>query len=91
MDERVNFTNEVIDGIRLIKMYGMELAFEKMLSAYRSKEYKSLSKITYLNCINNMMTMNISMVSCTIMFIIIYYNERYLSLPVIFATIQMIE
>ena len=91
MDERVNFTNEVIDGIRLIKMYGMELAFEKMLSAYISKEYKSLSKITYLNYINNMMTMNISMFSCTIMFIIIYYNERYLSLPVIFATIQMIE
>lgn len=35
LDERVNFTNEVIEGIRLIKMYGLETAFEKMLSAYR--------------------------------------------------------
>ena len=34
-DQRVKVMNEVISGIRVIKMYGWELAFHKMVTAIR--------------------------------------------------------
>jgi hypothetical protein len=37
-DERIKKTNEMIDGIRLIKLYGIESAFAEVINNLRDKE-----------------------------------------------------
>lgn len=50
-DDRIKLTNEIIEGIRLIKMYAWEVAFIKFVTAIRSKEMKCLLKQTAYNYI----------------------------------------
>jgi ATP-binding cassette, subfamily C (CFTR/MRP), member 4 len=49
IDQRVNLTNEIIEGIRLIKMYAWEKAFMKATEILRRKE---LAKIVSINLYN---------------------------------------
>ena len=44
-DDRVRLTNETIDGIRLLKMYGWELSFRDFIKDLRDKEIKYLKKM----------------------------------------------
>lgn len=37
-DRKSKLINEVIEGIRMIKMYGWEISFKKMIDELRSKE-----------------------------------------------------
>lgn len=39
-DQRLKLTNELVEGIRLIKMYAWEDAFRKMLGIFRNHEVK---------------------------------------------------
>lgn len=41
-DKRIQLVNEVLEGIRLIKLYAWEDAFLKMLSVLRSSELRLL-------------------------------------------------
>jgi ATP-binding cassette subfamily C (CFTR/MRP) protein 1 len=41
-DSRVNLTNEVLSGIRLIKLYAWEGDFLKRINSLRSKELQEL-------------------------------------------------
>lgn len=41
-DKRIQLVNEVLEGIRLIKLYAWEGAFVKMLSVLRSSELRML-------------------------------------------------
>ncbi|EAR97613.1 ABC transporter C family protein (macronuclear) [Tetrahymena thermophila SB210] len=45
VDKRINLTNEVIEGIRLIKMYAWEGAFMKAIMEVRRLELKKVFKI----------------------------------------------
>ncbi|KAF5288562.1 hypothetical protein FQA39_LY15341 [Lamprigera yunnana] len=47
-DERIRLTNEVVQGIRLIKMYAWEEHFLKIISSIRLDEMKQLTKVAYL-------------------------------------------
>lgn len=42
IDKRVNLTNEVIEGIRLIKMYAWEDAFMHTINTIRRIELKKI-------------------------------------------------
>jgi len=44
-DERIKFTNEVIENIRLIKMYAWEEPFQKNIQSLRQKEYGTFIKV----------------------------------------------
>ena len=44
--------NEILSGIKVIKLYGWELSFEKIVSKIRGDELKYLKKIGYMNMIS---------------------------------------
>ncbi len=46
-DSRIKTTNEVLSGIKVIKLYGWETSFESMISGVRDKELKLLQKNAY--------------------------------------------
>ena len=50
-DERVKLVNEVLSGIKILKLYAWEEAFKKKIDDIRNKEIKHLRKITYLNAV----------------------------------------
>lgn len=48
-DERVKMMNEVLSGIKVIKLYAWEPSFEEQILKIRSKEVQVLKKIAYFN------------------------------------------
>jgi len=46
-DDRVKFTNEIIENIRLIKMYAWEKPFREKLEKLREKEVKTFKRIVF--------------------------------------------
>lgn len=51
-DTRVKIMNEVISGIRVIKMYGWEYAFERLVANIRKKEVNIILKSSVIRAIN---------------------------------------
>ncbi|XP_064405659.1 multidrug resistance-associated protein 1-like [Halichondria panicea] len=48
-DSRIKLINEVLNGIKVIKLYAWERPFEKMVFGIRDKELDVLKKAAYLN------------------------------------------
>ncbi|XP_048480556.1 multidrug resistance-associated protein 1 isoform X3 [Plutella xylostella] len=48
-DERVKLMNEVLNGIKVLKMYAWEPSFEEQVLKIRNKEMKVLKQTAYLN------------------------------------------
>jgi hypothetical protein len=48
-DNRMKLMNEVLSGIRVIKMYAWEKPFDGFLEAARSKELKTLMRMQYIS------------------------------------------
>lgn len=48
-DERVKLMNEVLNGIKVLKMYAWEPSFEDQILKIRNKEMKVLKQTAYLN------------------------------------------
>ncbi|PVD27667.1 hypothetical protein C0Q70_12834 [Pomacea canaliculata] len=48
-DSRMRLTNDLLSGIRVVKMYAWELSFEKRITDLRSEEMKVLLRMAYLN------------------------------------------
>lgn len=48
-DERVKLINEVLSGIKVLKLYAWEEAFRKKVEDIRTKEVKQLKRIAYLS------------------------------------------
>lgn len=48
-DERVKLMNEVLSGIKVLKLYAWEPSFEAQVLKIRAKEMKVLKKAAYLN------------------------------------------
>lgn len=46
-DERIKLTDEMLEGIRIIKMYGWDLYFEQLIEKARKKELNLLTKLGY--------------------------------------------
>lgn len=46
-DERIKLTNELIEGIRLLKMYAWDTQFSKMIEKSRNREVTLLKRIGY--------------------------------------------
>ncbi|KAK4475608.1 hypothetical protein MN116_000631 [Schistosoma mekongi] len=51
-DSRIKFINELMSGIRVLKLYAWEPSFMKEIGRIRDKEVKFLRKFTYLQCIS---------------------------------------
>ncbi|XP_076457725.1 multidrug resistance-associated protein 1-like [Babylonia areolata] len=48
-DDRLRLTNEVLSGMKVLKLYAWEPSFEKKICDIREKETRLLMKIAYLN------------------------------------------
>lgn len=48
-DERVKLMNEVLNGIKVLKLYAWEPSFENQVLRIRDKEIKVLKEAAYLN------------------------------------------
>ena len=46
-DKRIRLTTEVLQGIRLIKMYGWEAFYYQQITNFREKEIKTVRKSSY--------------------------------------------
>lgn len=51
-DERVKLTNEVLQGIRVVKLYAWETPCEERIQTLRTQEVAELSKYLGLKMIN---------------------------------------
>ena len=50
-DERVKIMNEVLNGIKVIKLYAWEFSFMDTIFKIRNKEIKKLLQIAYFGCV----------------------------------------
>ena len=48
-DQRIRLTSEVLNGIRVIKLYAWEDHFQRNVQSIRNNELAVLRKIAYLN------------------------------------------
>lgn len=52
-DQRVNFLNEILNGIKILKFYAWEGSFMENVTSLREKELKHLRGIRYLGCVTS--------------------------------------
>jgi ABC-type multidrug transport system fused ATPase/permease subunit len=48
-DKRVKLMNEILNGIKVLKLYAWENSFRDRVMGYREKEIKSLNNMAYLS------------------------------------------
>ncbi|CAG2060181.1 unnamed protein product [Timema podura] len=52
-DQRIKLMNEVLNGIKVLKLYAWEPPYEKMLEGMREKEIENLTKQAYLSAVTS--------------------------------------
>lgn len=52
-DKRVKQMNEIIQGIKIIKLYGWEQSCQKRVADIRDKEINILRNMSYMSCVNS--------------------------------------
>lgn len=76
-DTRVEKTTEVLNGIKVIKLFGLELVQEARISNVRKKEMKNLYKRSVYMTLLNMCPSLLAPLMCTIAFIILMYTNQF--------------
>lgn len=51
-DERIKLMNEILSGIKVLKLYAWEPSFEEQVQKIRAREISVLKKATYLNAVS---------------------------------------
>ncbi|KAM3625375.1 uncharacterized protein V6R79_011146 [Siganus canaliculatus] len=69
-DSRVRTMNEILNSIKLIKMYAWEDSFQKKVSELRNKEKKELQTTSYVQNINTSVTSIIPTLATVLTFIL---------------------
>ncbi|XP_041645483.1 ATP-binding cassette sub-family C member 12 [Cheilinus undulatus] len=69
-DSRVRTMNEILNSIKLIKMYAWEDSFEEKVAALRKKEKKQLKRVCHIQNLNTSITGIIPTVATVLTFIV---------------------
>ncbi|XP_060893145.1 ATP-binding cassette sub-family C member 12-like [Labrus mixtus] len=69
-DSRVRTMNEILNSIKLIKMYAWEESFEKKVADLRKKEKKQLKRVCHIQNLNTSITGIIPTVATVLTFIV---------------------
>lgn len=87
-DQRIKMINEIIEGIQVIKMFGWEIPFRKMVSEIRHKEIQQIRYASYVTgialCAINIVartTLFVSILACVI-------TKQRISSDIIFSMAQ---
>jgi len=90
-DERVKLTNEMIEGIRLLKMYGWDIEYSNAIMKVRSKEVSSLKRILYTDYFAGHMLMRLSpVIASFLIFVTFYLMGGTLTASAVYSTILLI-
>merc|ERR1719510_1278056 len=84
-DKRVSLMNEVINSIRLIKMYAWEIPFTEKIQKIRIQEMKELQKTAFLQSLTFSITPCITVVAAVITVIALTETDYDLTAPVAFT------
>ncbi|EAR83228.1 ABC transporter C family protein (macronuclear) [Tetrahymena thermophila SB210] len=76
VDHRVKFTNEIVEGIRLIKMYAWEEAFVHLVTTFRKSELRKIFYIQFIYLLEHSFSFVSGLFASFIVFFVIYkYGE----------------
>jgi len=89
-DERVKLTNEIIEGIRLLKMYTWELIFRDTVKETRKKEIKYLGQVHDLECTSRGISYSTQAVGSFLMFMLYNVTGGTLELYTVFPAYYLI-
>lgn len=53
-DDRIKLMNEILNGIKVLKLYAWELSFKEKILQIRQKELNVLRKTAYLSALSTM-------------------------------------
>ncbi|EAR93277.2 ABC transporter C family protein (macronuclear) [Tetrahymena thermophila SB210] len=91
-DERIKLINEILEGIRIVKIYGWEEAIKMIIEKIRSEEIRELIRACVLQYIDKSISISSVLLSAALTFMIIYYQGSYeLNSAKIFSTIEMLS
>lgn len=71
-DERIKLMNEVLNGMKVLKLYAWEPPFEEEITKIRNQELKVLRRASYLNAFSSFTWI------CAPFLVSLYYHERHL-------------
>ncbi|CAD8078629.1 unnamed protein product [Paramecium primaurelia] len=90
-DNRITSQNQLIEGIRLIKMYVWEKAFSDKIQQLRKEEVMCYFKIHFLNLIDRSFNYSVHIWGSFLFLLIIYFNDIYIDVSSIIGTIQLMS
>jgi ATP-binding cassette, subfamily C (CFTR/MRP), member 4 len=89
-DERVKLTNEIIECIRLIKMYAWEAPLRSIISKIRSRELQNMFKLFRIEISGSSISEQVTFLSSFIMFsFYATYSGSYLSPEKVYASMMI--
>ena len=74
-DKRVKVCTEIIEGIRFIKLYGWEIAFQKIIQELRKKEIQNYEWLSFARSIERVFGNTTSLWSSIVCFTIMYFAQ----------------
>jgi len=89
-DERVKLTNEIIECIRLIKMYAWDKAFRKAIETLREREFVSYLKLFRLQAFGRAVTEMASYMAAYFMFVLYVLAGDVLTPEKVYATLMIL-
>ena len=87
-DKRVAITNDVMEGIKYIKINGWELAFKNLIRTARNNEVNLFKSLAFFRSLERGIGKSIGVVSALVIFIIATYTTG-LTTPKIFSVMEM--
>ena len=89
-DDRIKMTNEMIEGIRLLKMYGWDMQFARSIESKRNLEVSLLKKLGFTEYISGHLSNRLTPVLGSFVIFITYgLTDNTLTAGKVFATIIM--
>jgi len=89
-DERVKLTNEIIECIRLIKMYAWDKAFRKAIETLREREFFSYLRLFRLQAFGRAVTEMASYMAAYFMFVLYVLAGDVLTPEKVYATLMIL-
>ncbi|XP_067128897.1 ATP-binding cassette sub-family C member 4-like [Centruroides vittatus] len=85
-DERLNLLNEMIAGMRLVKMYTWELPYAALIEKIRAKEIKTIRKFLYARGILLTLGFPLSRLFSCLTFLVFFLFGGQLNAQIVFVT-----
>ncbi|XP_067119333.1 ATP-binding cassette sub-family C member 4-like [Centruroides vittatus] len=88
-DERLNLLNEMIAGMRLIKMYTWEKPFTLLIENARKKEIRKVKTSLYLRGIAQALSYSFSKLFSCLTFLVFFFYGGHLTAQIVFVNMSL--